>query len=102
MSSSKIQGRHLDNDYKLKQINVTLLASGWSTTSPYTQTVQVEGVTPTNIVICSFEPTASNIEAIGECKVVATAQAVDAITFTAFESIPITELKFNLLVGGED
>lgn len=101
MSSTKITGFDLDENYKLKQIAVSLPSSGWSDTVPYTQTVTVNGATATNIVICSPEPTQSNIEAIGDCKVMCTGQAVNALTFTAFDALPMVNLKFNLLVGGE-
>jgi len=101
MGSSKITGFDIDPAYGLKQIQVSLPSSGWSDAAPYTQTVTVNGATATNIIICAPEPEQTNFEKIGECKVMCTAQAVDALTFTAYEGLPEIDLTFNILVGGE-
>ena len=101
MSSTKITGHDIDPDYKLKQIEVTLPSSGWSTSVPYTQTVTCQGVTSTNIVIVSPKPTFENIEMIGDCKVVATQQGANSLVFTAIEGKPTSNVVFNILTGGE-
>lgn len=99
--SSKISGIDIDPSYKMKQVKVTLPSTGWSSSAPYTQTVTVSGVTASNIVQCSPEPTQSNISAVSDSMTMCTAQAVNSLTFTAFEGKPTVELKFNILVGGE-
>lgn len=87
---------------KLKQIVVTLPSSGWAGSAvPYTQTISVNGVTATNIVIVSPQPTQSNITTVTECKVVASEQGVDALTFMAMEEKPASNVVFNILTGGE-
>lgn len=101
MSSTKITGLDIDDEYKLKQIQVTLPSTGWSDTAPYIQAITIQGVTATNIVICSSKPAQANFEMIGECKVMCTEQSVNRLTFTAFEGKPSINLTFNLLVGGE-
>ena len=100
--SSKITGHDIDPQYKLKQIVVTLPASGWTgSAAPYTMTVAVEGVTATNIVIVSPEPTQANMTTVTECKVFASEQGVDALTFMAMEEKPTSDVVFNILTGGE-
>lgn len=59
----------------------TLTASGWSSSSPYIQTVAVKGVTASNTVQVS--PDAASFEAYCKALVRATAQADGALTFTA-------------------
>lgn len=100
--SSKITGHDIDPQYKLKQIVITLPASGWTgSAAPYTMTVAVEGVTATNIVIVSPEPTQANIATATECKVVASVQAENSLTFMAMEEKPASNIVFNILTGGE-
>ena len=101
MPSSKINGNNIDPFYKMKQIKITLPSTGWSSSAPYTQSIAVPGITESNIVQCSPEPIQSNIMAVSDSMTIATAQAVNSLIFTAFESKPTIDLKFNLLVGGE-
>lgn len=86
---------------QLKQVAVTLPASGWSVASPYTQTIALEGVTATNIVISAPEPTKENLDAVGDNKVLATGQNTNELTFTAFEGKPTVDLTYYILLGGE-
>lgn len=102
MSSSKITGYDIDPQYKLKQLVITVPASGWEgSTIPYTQTVSIQGVTATNIVMVSPKPTQSNIEMIGDCKIVMTEQMENAAVFTAMDDKPTSDVVFNILTGGE-
>lgn len=87
---------------KLKQVAVTLPSTGWTSDgTSYNQTITVQGATDTNIIICAPEPTKNNLDAVGDCNVILTGQAVNELTFTAFEGLPAINLTFNLLIGGE-
>lgn len=86
---------------RLKKFDITLSADHWSDTLPYSQTVQVQGVTGTNIVFIAPEPVQENIEGVGDCKIIATEQTTNAITFTAFDAKPDININFHVLVGGE-
>lgn len=102
MSSTKITGHDIDPAYKLKQVVVTIPSSGWTgSAAPYTQTVSVQGVTATNIVIVSPKPTQANIEMIGDCKIVMTEQMKNSAIFTAMDGKPTSDVVFNILTGGE-
>lgn len=89
------------NKNRLKSSTVNLTVDGWASTVPYSQTVQVQGVTATNIIIVAPEPTQENIEVTGDCKVMATEQNTNELTFTAFDGKPSIALNFHVLVGGE-
>lgn len=95
-----VQQRKTEKE-RLKKHTVILQTANWSNTLPYSQTVQVQGITETNIVFISPEPTQENIEAVGDCKIVATEQAENTLTFTAFDARPDTDIHFYILVGGE-
>ena len=96
-----VQARKQEKD-KLKQVAITLPSSSWvSNGTSYNQTITVQGVTATNIIICAPEPSKNNIDAVGDCKVMLTGQAVNTLTFTAFEGLPAVNLSFNILIGGE-
>lgn len=77
--------------------------------APYTQTVVVEGVTQTNIVFAAPEPNINNMEIVSRCKIIATGQDTNLITFTAFDSRPSRneddeeneDIIINLVIGGE-
>lgn len=86
---------------RLKKHDITLLAVNWSDTLPHSQTIQVQGVTETNIVFIAPEPTQENIEIVGDCKIIATEQLINAITFTAFDAKPDIDIHFHVLIGGE-
>ena len=86
---------------RLKKHDITLLAVNWSDTLPYSQTVQVHGVTTTNIVFIAPEPAQENIDTVGNCKIVATEQGANTITFTALDTKPDININFHVLVGGE-
>lgn len=96
-----VQARKQEKD-RLKQTAVTLPSSSWTSNgTSYNQTITVQGVTATNIIICAPEPSKSNIDAVGNCKVMLTGQAANELTFTAFEGLPAVNLSFNILIGGE-
>lgn len=74
---------------------VTLYASSWSGSGPYTQTVAVDGVTSDNIVLVSAA--AQSYEAYVEALVRCTGQEAGKLTFSATEK-PEANLTANVLV----
>lgn len=74
---------------------VTLSSSGWSSSAPYTQTVTVSGVTADNTV--QVAPAPASHEAYCGAIVRATAQASNALTFTA-SKVPTANLAVNVLI----
>lgn len=92
----------LAEDVTPSQVVVTLPVGSWSGSSaPYTMTVVATGVTETNYIIVTPNPTMENLTAVGDCMVMMTEQGVDSATFTAFEDKPEIDITFNLLIGGE-
>lgn len=77
--------------------------------APYTQTVKVSGITPTNIVLAAADMNIDNMLIVSRCQILATHQDTDTITFTAFEERPernedstLNEnVVMNLVIGGE-
>lgn len=86
---------------RLKKHDIILPVDGWSEAVPCTQAIQVNGVTESNIVFIAPEPTQENIETVGGCKILATAQSAETITFTAFDAKPDIDVAYHVLVGGE-
>lgn len=68
-------------------ISFTLPASGWANN---TQTITVEGVTADNVLIVS--PTVSSMVEYSECKVYASAQGADSLTFVC-DTTPTNDLS---------
>ena len=79
---------------------VTLLATGWTgEAAPYTQTISYPGVTSTNdIIVAPLIETAEDLENHANAQILATAQGLGTITFSAFGYKPETDLKFNIRV----
>ena len=75
--------------------SVSLSASGWSGSGPYTQTVSASGVTASNTVIVA--PVYASQEKYNDCGVGASAQASGKLTFTA-QSKPSSTLSVNVLI----
>lgn len=74
---------------------VTLYASNWSGSGPYTQSASVSGVTASNIVIVT--PGSTNYESYTDALVRCSAQGVGTLTFTAEEK-PSVNLSANVLI----
>lgn len=74
---------------------VTLSSSGWSSSTPYTQTVSVTGVTADNTV--QVAPAPASIEDYSKALVRATAQASNSLTFTASKK-PTSALTVGVLI----
>lgn len=74
---------------------VTLSSSGWSNSTPYTQTVSVTGVMADNTVQVAPDP--ASIEDYSKALVRATAQASNSLTFTASKK-PTSALTVGVLI----
>lgn len=99
---TSLSGLAADVD-KLKYALVSLPASGWSSSAPYTQTVSVSGMTanwvpgiPTAVLGSSVEVTAllAATEALGCIKMVTS--AAGTLTFTAPEDKPGVSLTLRV------
>lgn len=79
---------------------VTLLSTGWvGDSAPYTQQVDVVGVTSTNDVIVTprmEEVTQTDLDNFANAMIVATHQGLGTVTFSAFGYKPSVDLKFNV------
>lgn len=74
---------------------VTLTAAGWSDSEPYTQTLNVQGVMPDNVVFVSPDP--GSFDDYTESVVRASAQSINRLTFTA-ASKPSDAIDVNVVV----
>ena len=72
----------------------SLAVASWAGSGPYTQTVNVSGVTASNVVVVA--PAPASFKVWGECGVYASAQAEGKLTFTA-ENKPDAALTVNVL-----
>lgn len=84
-------------------VSVTLLASGWTgEQAPYTQTVACAGATAdtskTILTACPNWADADQIAAVADCRVLATAQGADTLTFTAYLEKPASDLNYQVEV----
>lgn len=81
---------------------VTLSTSSWTgTSSPYTQTVAVNGIQSDpslQIILVSPYPDAGNVETIANCNAYCTGQGTDTLTFTAYEDKPTVAITFNVSI----
>lgn len=82
---------------------VTLPAAGWvGNAAPFTQTAACAGATADGTVSrLTVQPDwadAAAVEAVGTCRVLATGQGTDTVTFTAYMAKPETDLTFTVEV----
>ena len=88
---------------------VIALGNGWSSSSPYTQTISVTGVTATNNIVVGLaaSATATQYDAACSAKILCTAQGPGTITLTAYGDEPIdptnntpVDIPFTVIVTG--
>lgn len=85
------------------EIQVTLLSSGWTgSDAPYTQILTVNGITATNNAHwdAAMSATKEQLENAGACFIKATAQAVNSITFTAYDDKPTVNIPISVVILG--
>lgn len=81
---------------------VVLKANQWvGNSAPFVQRVVVEGVTPNSLLTVFCDISEKMMTEAGECKVLATAQATEIVTFTAYEQKPLIDLNYMIVNGGE-
>lgn len=86
-------------------VRVTLAAAGWSgSQAPYTQTAACPGATadPSRsiLTVCPTWADGEQVEAVAACRVLATAQGDNTLTFTAYLEKPECDLTFDVEVQG--
>lgn len=81
---------------------ITLQATGWSQSAPYTQTVQIEGVTSANHKVVSLKADAALElrELYSACGVHASREAQGSMIFTADYERPAKDLPVSVLIVG--
>ncbi len=86
---------HIAKAVKAKCVLVSLPVSGWAGDGPYTQTVNVSGVTATNAVTPS--PAPASWEAAGTAGVYCSGQAANTLAFTCVDK-PDADITYNVLI----
>lgn len=78
-------------------VNGALFASDWVNNS---QTIDVEGVTATNLVIVAFSSAATDLQIseVSKCDIKCTAQSLNKITFTCAET-PDLDIPLQFIIG---
>lgn len=87
-----------NNDYSLRdgtviQTTGTLASANWSSGS---QTITVNGVTASNLVIVS--PAPASVEAYGNARIYCAAQSANSLTFACPGTAPSTDLTVNIVI----
>ena len=87
---------------KSKTASVTAAAGSWSSSFPSTQTLTVQGVTSSNLIIVGLasDATSDQIEAAGNAAIRCTAQGANSITLTAYGSTPNENLPVSVVILG--
>jgi len=83
-------------------ITTSLKSSGWSTSSPYTQSISVPSLSATQNGIASLSPTATAAErdAAREAVLYVSAQSNGSITIVADGTKPLIEIPIQIIVIG--
>ena len=83
-------------------LSLTALASGWSSSSPYTQTLTATGVTATNNIIVGLGATATSAQydEANYAKMICTAQSTNSITLTCYGDKPTGNIPISVVIFG--
>lgn len=82
-------------------VSVTLPTSGWAGTAvPYTQTVNVSGVTATGTVVYSVASNATSAQfvAAADAQINATSQGAGTMSFSAFSEKPTVDIPLTVMI----
>lgn len=80
-------------DGTVVQTTGTLASANWSSDS---QTITVNGVTASNLVIVS--PAPASVEAYGNARIYCSAQSANSLTFACPGTAPSTDLTVNIVI----
>lgn len=88
---------------KSKSINITLTAAAWTgTVEPYSQTVQVAGVTESNAVeITLGNATGEQALACAEAQILRITQDVGSLTLYAYGDKPTIDIPIVVIIRGD-
>lgn len=88
---------------KSKSINITLTAAAWTgAAEPYSQTVQVEGVTASNAVeIALGAATGAQALACAEAQIIRITQAAGSLTLYAYGDKPTVDIPIIAIIRGD-
>lgn len=83
-------------------VTFTLYASSWTGDGPYTQLVQIDGITANNnaIVDTAMDSTGEQEDAYAAAQIKPTAQGDGTITFTAMGDLPDVDISMGVIIVG--
>lgn len=79
---------------KLSAVNIVTLSSGsWSGSAPYTQTVEVSGMTAESVPVWGLYGTPTEAVYEAYCNITSMATSADAVTFTCVSDKPASDVQ---------
>lgn len=91
-----------DGAANITAVNAVLSASGWSDSSPYTQSITVSGMDSSKNAIISVDmsATSAQYEASAAALLHCSAQGAESVTITAFGEKPAEDIPVIVLILG--
>ena len=86
--------------FESKGLSLTVLSTGWSSESPYTQTLTATGVTSTNNIIVGLGSTATSEQynAANAARFICSGQANNSITLKCYGVKPTVNIPINVVI----
>lgn len=102
-SAQKQKARENIQAVSANAITVQALYANWAGASaPFTNTINVTGVTATNNIVVGLSPntSAAQYEAFSDGEIICTAQGAGTITMTAYGTKPTVDINISVLILG--